>query len=91
MTFFHIFAMLARAQVHDVATMTRSNRCLLKFYLRNSNFATLKRQHEGKVCNGICSGRLIPAGNMAANHKLKVWGYCFIHAEAVRRPELRIR
>lgn len=56
MTFFHIFAMLARAQVHNIATMTRSNRCLLKFYLRNSNFATLKRQHEGKVCNGICTG-----------------------------------
>ena len=47
---------VTRAQVHDVATMTRSNRCLLKFYLRNSNFATLKRQHEGKVCNGICTG-----------------------------------
>ena len=71
MTFFHIFAMRTRAQVHDIATMTRSNRCLLKFYLRNSNFATLKRQHEGKVCNGICTGRLIPAGNMAANHKLR--------------------
>lgn len=56
MTFFHIFAMRTRAQVHDIATMTRSNRCLLKFYLRNSNFATLKRLHEGKVCNGICTG-----------------------------------